>query len=91
MKKFVLYLVIATIIIGGLTYALGEQGLLGGLLGTLGVGGNEALKKLKAQGAELDKQAEEKKSQLADTEKEKENLEVKDLTPEEEEEYWKNQ
>jgi len=89
MKKILIYLVLAIILIGGLYYFLGEQGLLGGLLGTAGVGA--ALKK---KGAELDAKAEEKKEELEAIKKDKEKLEkdgVKDMTPEEETEYWKNQ
>jgi hypothetical protein len=90
MKKFLFYLVFAIIATGLLYYFLGEQGLFGGLLGTGLLGGNSAMKKLKEQGEQLDKEAEKKKAELKEIEQEKKDLEVKDLSPEEEKEYWKD-
>ena len=89
MKKIVWYLVLAALIIGGLTYALGEAGLLGGILGALGVGGTTGLNKLKEKAAKLDQEAADIKEEIKELDKIEKDTE--DKTPEEETEYWKNQ
>jgi len=86
MKKAALYILGAVILGGLLYYFLGEMGLLPLALGGAGIGAGK-LKKLNEKRAE--KVAELKK--LEEEEKKLEKDGVKDMTPEEEAEYWKNQ
>jgi len=90
MKKYIAYIIAAIIIIGILTYVLGEQGFLGGILATFGIGSSAALQKLKKQARELDEEAEVLKEEIKNIDK-KLDKEPRDLTPEEEADYWKNQ
>ena len=94
MNRTVLYVILALIAVGILTYAMGESGLLGGILGLLGIGGSKGLAHIKQKAIEGDKEAKEVQARLRKIEEEKRQLEkdgVKDMTPEEEREYWKNQ
>ena len=92
--KTALYVILGICIIGGLTYAAGEGGLLEGLLVAFGVGANKGVEVLKKKAQGLDERARELNENLDEIAKAKEKLEkdgVKDMTPEEEAEYWKNQ
>lgn len=90
MKKLIIYSVFALIILGLLYYLAGESGLIGGLFGIGGYTGSKAMRKLREQGETFDKQAEEKTKELREIQAKKDNLEVKDLSPEDEKEYWKD-
>jgi hypothetical protein len=93
MKQFLVYVIIICIVIGVLTYFFGEMGLLSGILGSLGLTSGK-LSDLKDKAIQLDKKAAEKQKELDDIQKKKEKLKkdgVKDMTPEEVKEYWKNQ
>lgn len=89
-KSFINYLIIFIIIIAVCTYFLGEQGFLGSLLAALGIGGNAAINGLKKDAKELDEKAEVIKEEIKEIDK-KLDEPVKELTPEEEKDYWKNQ
>ncbi len=91
MKKLAIYSVCGIILLCLLYYLLGQEGLVAGLYGLGGFGGSKALRKLREEGEALDKQAEEKTEELRKLEEERKNLKPKDLSPEEEEEYWRNQ
>lgn len=91
MKKIIIYLVFGIIGIVALGYFLGEQGALAGLMGFLGLGGKGTMDHLKEKGAKLDKQADQIKKDLKEIEKERKNLKINDLSPEEEKDYWKDQ
>jgi hypothetical protein len=90
MKKLVIYSVCGIMLLGLLYYLLGQEGLIAGLFGLGGYGGNKAMRKLREEGEALDKQAKDKTEELRKIEEERKNLKVEDLTPEEEKEYWKD-
>jgi hypothetical protein len=90
MKKYWLHITLIIIGIFILTYTLGEKGLLGGILGALGIGSSVALQKLKKQAQQLDEEANVIKEEIKNIDKKLDKT-PKDLTPEEETEYWKNQ
>ena len=91
MKKTIVYIIIGILILGVLFYTLGEQGLLGGLLGLVGIGGSKKLTELKKQGEKLDQEAKKLNEEIKEIEKQKEELKPKELTDEEEVDYWKDQ
>jgi hypothetical protein len=91
MKKYIVYVLIILSIVGCLIYFFGEVGLLGGLLGLLGVSGLSNKERFTVKEAELKTKAEQIQKEIDSLNKERENLKAKDLTPEEEKDYWKNQ
>jgi hypothetical protein len=92
MKRLLLYILAALLIIGVICYFLGDLSVFGPLLGILGIGGSTvAIQKLKQRGEELDERAAIKKEELEKVRKEMKEYKPKDLTPEEEVDYWKDQ
>lgn len=92
MNKILTYTIIGIIVLFGLYYFLGTNGLLGGLIGVVGFGGSEMrVKRKQEENLDLEKRKKEKLALLKEIEAKQKELELDDLTPEEEREYWKNQ
>ena len=93
MRDFLLITTVLILAAVGGYYVLGELGVLPPLLGLLGLGGGEIIRKSQEM-KELDAKAEDLKHQIKVIEQEKRKLAkdgVKDLSDKDEVEYWKNQ
>lgn len=86
MKKYLIYAAIGVIIAGVLIYYLGEAGILATLFGS-GIAGSKVFHDKKRKLEEEERQIEQDLKEIDDKLKE----EPKDMTPEEEVEYWRNQ
>jgi len=89
MKKSIIYIFISLLIVGFLIYFFGENGLWASLMGFLGLGGSKVLSKLEKKGLILDKKASDIKKDIKKIQEKRENIKIKDLSPEEEKDYWK--
>lgn len=87
MKKAALYIAGFVLISIVLVYFLNEVGLVASIFG----GSFVATKKLNDEANKYIRQKEEIEEEIARIRKSKENLKVKDKTPEEEVDYWKKQ